>query len=301
MPRLHEKLTFVAAVGLAVLAVVRSSPVVGPEPIRCVPCTQEKLTACPTIPADCKQVLREPGCGCCMACALEKGASCGVHTAHCAEGLRCIPRPGEPRPLHALTRGQGVCNEDLDQEETDGVPDHGSLHHLLGLNHPFDHQDTAEGQESIKAKVNAILNKLVQQVRTETPAHEAYESNKSTILPEEGALGFEELCFFFFFMFLCWCSSQSVNLCAFAQGPCHIELHAALDMIASSQQKLGEKFTTFYLPNCDKHGFYKAKQCESSLVGPPARCWCVSSWNGKKIPGSQDLLNDSECHQEVTL
>ncbi|KAF3699396.1 Insulin-like growth factor-binding protein 1 [Channa argus] len=247
MPRLHEKLTFVAAVGLAVLAVVRSSPVVGPEPIRCVPCTQEKLTACPTIPADCKQVLREPGCGCCMACALEKGASCGVHTAHCAEGLRCIPRPGEPRPLHALTRGQGVCNEDLDQEETDGVPDHGSLHHLLGLNHPFDHQDTAEGQESIKAKVNAILNKLVQ------------------------------------------------------QGPCHIELHAALDMIASSQQKLGEKFTTFYLPNCDKHGFYKAKQCESSLVGPPARCWCVSSWNGKKIPGSQDLLNDSECHQEVTL
>ena len=41
-------------------------------------------------------------------------------------------------------------------------------------------------------------------------------------------------------------------------------------------------------------------QCESSLVGPPARCWCVSSWNGKKIPGSGDLLDDSECHQEVT-
>lgn len=41
-------------------------------------------------------------------------------------------------------------------------------------------------------------------------------------------------------------------------------------------------------------------QCESSLVGPPARCWCVSSWNGKKIPGSSDLLGDSDCHQEVT-
>ncbi|XP_038554062.1 insulin-like growth factor-binding protein 1 [Micropterus salmoides] len=116
---------------------------------------------------------------------------------------------------------------------------------MLGLNLPFDNQDTAEGQESIKTMVNAIRNKLVQ------------------------------------------------------QGPCHIELHAALDIIASSQQKLGEKFTTFYLPNCDKHGFYKAKQCESSLVGPPARCWCVSSWNGKKIPGSSDLLGDSECHQEV--
>lgn len=246
MPGLHEKLTLVAAVALAVSALVRSSPVVGPEPIRCATCTQEKLNDCPAIPADCSQVLREPGCGCCMACALERGASCGVHTAHCGEGLRCTPRPGEARPLHALTRGQGVCTEDLGQEEADGVPDHGSLHYLLGLNLPLDHHDTAEGQESIKAKVNAIRNKLVQ------------------------------------------------------QGPCHIELHAALDMISSSQQKLGEKFTTFYLPNCDKHGFYKAKQCESSLVGPPARCWCVSSWNGKKLPGSSDLLGDSECHQEVT-
>lgn len=46
----------------------------------------------------------------------------------------------------------------------------------------------------------------------------------------------------------------------FPQGPCHTELHAALDTISSSQQTLGEKFTTFYLPNCDKHGYYKAKQ-----------------------------------------
>ncbi|XP_054624986.1 insulin-like growth factor-binding protein 1 [Dunckerocampus dactyliophorus] len=223
---------------LATMAVARSSPVVGPEPIRCAPCTQEKMNECPAIPADCGQVLREPGCGCCMACALERGSSCGVHTAHCANGLRCMPRPGEARPLHALTRGQGVCTEELTQEDTEGVPDHSSLQYLLG--------DTAEPQESFKAKVNAIRNKLVQ------------------------------------------------------QGPCHIELHAALEVIASSQQNLGETFTTFYLPNCDKHGFYKAKQCESSLVGPPTRCWCVSSWNGKVIPRASELPDDTECHQEVT-
>ncbi|XP_030257468.1 insulin-like growth factor-binding protein 1 [Sparus aurata] len=243
MPGLYEKLILVSS--LAVLAVVRSSPVVGPEPIHCAPCVPEKLNNCPAIPADCRQVLKEPGCGCCMACALDKGASCGVYTAHCGEGLRCIPRPGETRPLHALTRGQGVCAEDVGHEEADGATDHSSPPYLLGVNHPVDHQET-EGQESIKAKLNAILNKLIQ------------------------------------------------------LGPCHIELHAALEAITSSQQKLGEKFTTFYLPNCDKTGFYKAKQCESSLVGPPARCWCVSSWNGKKIPGSGDLLDDSECHQEVT-
>lgn len=100
---------------LALLAAVRASPLVGPEPIRCAPCTQEKLDACPAVSAECQQVLREPGCGCCMACALQKGAYCGVHTAHCAEGLRCSPRPGEARPLFALTRGQGICTEDVGQ------------------------------------------------------------------------------------------------------------------------------------------------------------------------------------------
>ncbi|KAK7945576.1 hypothetical protein WMY93_001304 [Mugilogobius chulae] len=190
---------------LVLLGAVRSSPVIGPEPIRCAPCSQEKLNQCPVVPAGCGQVLREPGCGCCMACALERGASCGVHTAHCGDGLRCTPRPGEARPLHALTRGQGICTEDPGQDQTD-VVDHDSLQYRLGLNLPLDQPDTAEGQESIKAKVNAIRNKLVQ------------------------------------------------------QGPCHTELHTALDTIANSQQTLGEKFTTFYLPNCDKHGYYKAKQ-----------------------------------------
>ncbi|KAJ8012135.1 hypothetical protein DPEC_G00065530 [Dallia pectoralis] len=243
---LYEKLSLFAAVSLSLLASPsRCSPFFGPEPIRCAPCTQEKLNACPAISTVCQQVLREPGCGCCMACALEKGASCGVYTAHCAEGLKCSPRPGDPRPLHSLTRGQAICTEDQGPEDVDGVPDHRSLHYLLGLNVPFDPRDEA-AQESIKAKVNSIRNKLVD------------------------------------------------------QGPCHTELHGALDRIASSQQTLGEKFTTFYLPNCDKHGFYKTKQCESSLVGPPARCWCVSSWNGKKIPESNDLLEDSECQQEVT-
>lgn len=45
-----------------------------------------------------------------------------------------------------------------------------------------------------------------------------------------------------------------------SQGPCHVELQRALDKIAKSQQKLGDKLTRFYLPNCDKHGLYKAKQ-----------------------------------------
>ncbi|XP_051990861.1 insulin-like growth factor-binding protein 1 isoform X2 [Xyrauchen texanus] len=179
------------------------TPVVGPEPIRCAPCSQDQLSACPVVSSDCQEVLREPGCGCCFACALKK-------------------------------------------DDTDITSEQGSLNYLLGLNRPLNPQDAAEAQESIKAKVNAIRKKLVQ------------------------------------------------------QGPCHTELHASLDIITESQQILGEKFTNFYLPNCDKHGFYKAKQCETSLIGHPPRCWCVSSWNGKRIPGSDDLTGDAQCHQEVT-
>lgn len=48
-------------------------------------------------------------------------------------------------------------------------------------------------------------------------------------------------------------------VCA-VQGPCHLELQTALEKIAKSQQKLGDKLTRFYLPNCDKNGLYKPKQ-----------------------------------------
>ncbi|KAL8164062.1 UNVERIFIED_CONTAM: hypothetical protein K2H54_044897 [Gekko kuhli] len=37
------------------------------------------------------------------------GENCGVYTPGCARGLRCVPRPGERAPLHALLRGKGVC------------------------------------------------------------------------------------------------------------------------------------------------------------------------------------------------
>lgn len=51
-----------------------------------------------------------------------------------------------------------------------------------------------------------------------------------------------------------------ITLSLLSQGPCHVELQRALEKIARSQQKLEEKLTKFYLPNCDKQGLYKAKQ-----------------------------------------
>lgn len=44
-----------------------------------------------------------------MTCALAEGQSCGVYTERCAQGLRCLPRQDEEKPLHALLHGRGVC------------------------------------------------------------------------------------------------------------------------------------------------------------------------------------------------
>uniref|UniRef100_A0A8C4ZWL4 Insulin-like growth factor binding protein 1a n=1 Tax=Gadus morhua TaxID=8049 RepID=A0A8C4ZWL4_GADMO len=223
MSGLYVKHVAVAALCSLLASVSLGSPVVGPEPIRCAPCTPDRLSQCPVVAPGCEELLREPGCGCCLACALKSGELCGIYTSPCGSGFKCTPRPGDPRPLHSLTRGQAVCTT------------------IYLTKTPYDPRASADAQESMKAKLNSIRRKLVE------------------------------------------------------QGPCHVDLQRALETIAISQQKLGDKMNRFYLPNCDKQGLFKTKQCESSLDGQRGRCWCVSSGNGKKILGSSDVPEDEEC------
>lgn len=101
----------------------RASPLL--EPIRCAQCTAERVAECPPVDAGCAEALREPGCGCCLACALKRGDPCGIYTAPCGSGLRCLPTPGELRPLHALTRGQAVCTETREDVQSRTQPSPG--------------------------------------------------------------------------------------------------------------------------------------------------------------------------------
>lgn len=85
----------------------------GSSYVPCQPCDQKALSMCPPVPVGC-QLVKEPGCGCCLTCALEEGQPCGVYTGPCTRGLRCLPKNGEEKPLHALLHGRGVCrNEKL--------------------------------------------------------------------------------------------------------------------------------------------------------------------------------------------
>lgn len=85
--------------------------------VHCEPCDEKALSMCPPSPLGC-ELVKEPGCGCCMTCALAEGQSCGVYTERCALGLRCLPRQDEEKPLHALLHGRGVClNEKTYREQ----------------------------------------------------------------------------------------------------------------------------------------------------------------------------------------
>uniref|UniRef100_A0A8B9P2A4 Insulin like growth factor binding protein 1 n=1 Tax=Apteryx owenii TaxID=8824 RepID=A0A8B9P2A4_APTOW len=42
------------------------------------------------------------------------------------------------------------------------------------------------------------------------------------------------------------------------------------------------------------------EQCETSLDGESAGCWCVYPKTGKRIPGTPELKGDAECQQYLS-
>ncbi|KFP51289.1 Insulin-like growth factor-binding protein 5, partial [Cathartes aura] len=50
-----------------------------------------------------------------------------------------------------------------------------------------------------------------------------------------------------------------------------------------------------HLPNCDRKGFYKRKQCKPSRGRKRGLCWCVDKY-GMKLPGTDYLSGDLQCH-----
>ncbi|XP_067861658.1 insulin-like growth factor-binding protein 1 [Heptranchias perlo] len=243
-------------------------------PIRCLPCTDERLAHCPPVDNTCtEEVVREPGCGCCRMCALPRGQPCGVYTTRCGAGLRCYPQLGDSRPLETLMQGRGICMEvaeveriqaaqaetqESDVETENPSPDgtEGTQDRLAGTNFRFmpapgpvitdrlfDTRNSADAQMGMRARIN-----FKQKPRGQ-------------------------------------------------QGPCQEEMQRAIDRITLVQQHTNEELYRFHIPNCDKRGFYNLKQCESSLDGQRGKCWCVFRWNGKRIPGSPEVRGDPQCHR----
>lgn len=240
-----------------------------PQPWHCAPCTAERLGLCPPVPASCPEISRPAGCGCCPTCALPLGAACGVATARCAQGLSCRALPGEPRPLHALTRGQGACVPEPVAPATSSLS--GSQHEEA--------KAAVASEDELTESPEMTEEQLLDSFHLMAPSREDQPILWNAISTYSSM------------------RAREITDLKKWKEPCQRELYKVLERLAAAQQRAGDEIYKFYLPNCNKNGFYHSKQCETSLDGEAGLCWCVYPWSGKKIPGSLETRGDPNCHQ----
>ncbi|XP_076872105.1 insulin-like growth factor-binding protein 5a [Brachyhypopomus gauderio] len=234
--------------------------------VPCEPCDQKALSVCPPVPVGC-EVVKEPGCGCCLTCALTDGQPCGVYTGTCARGLRCLPRVGEEKPLHALLYGKGTCmnekiykplvytSRDGQSQENGPVPDVNERRRSHSKV-PLFAQDHINNKKALavhndRRRAGGRLRTLI---RSDYPPNGADKNQLET-------------------------------------GPCRRQLDVVIQRTKDASNVMP---LSFYLPNCDRKGFFKRKQCKPSRGRKRGICWCVDKY-GAQLPGSDYSQGDIQC------
>uniref|UniRef100_A0A3P8V0R5 Insulin-like growth factor-binding protein 5 n=2 Tax=Cynoglossus semilaevis TaxID=244447 RepID=A0A3P8V0R5_CYNSE len=237
----------------------------GSSYVPCEPCDQKALSMCPPVPVGC-QLVKEPGCGCCLTCALEEGQACGVYTGPCTRGLRCLPKNGEEKPLHALLHGRGVCRNEK----------------LYKLMHP-----TREGGPD--GALLPVPESVVPQTKVPIFGRDPISSRKAQAMKQAkdrkkqvARLGSSPNLEF---------PPLSVDKLDPEFGPCRRRLDNLIQSMKDSSRVLA---LSLYIPNCDKKGFFKRKQCKPSRGRKRGICWCVDRF-GVKIPGINYTGGDLQC------
>uniref|UniRef100_A0A8B9MWW0 Insulin-like growth factor-binding protein 5 n=1 Tax=Accipiter nisus TaxID=211598 RepID=A0A8B9MWW0_9AVES len=228
--------------------------------VQCEPCDGKALSLCPPPPLGC-ELVKEPGCGCCLTCALPAGQPCGVYTERCARGLRCLPRQGEEKPLHALLHGTAVFQ-------------------ARRLFFCPSRRVVSPPRLSSPASITSALSCQSPPERPRRPAVESPPKHKSSS-EVQGTL-----------QLAAGCSPSHAPSSPCSQGPCRRHMEASLQELKSSQRMVPR---AVHLPNCDRKGFYKRKQCKPSRGRKRGLCWCVDKY-GMKLPGTDYLSGDLQCH-----
>uniref|UniRef100_A0A3P9KMU9 Insulin-like growth factor-binding protein 3 n=1 Tax=Oryzias latipes TaxID=8090 RepID=A0A3P9KMU9_ORYLA len=265
---------------LAFLAasLTRRSGASGPV-IRCEPCDAAARLSCKPLPKDCAERVREPSCGCCMTCALSLGRRCGVYTARCGSGLTCQPQPGETKPLQALLLGLGICANSSSSSSrmsltvkptpvvcklTDHaeIPDKEQTPTSSG---PQTSYSTNRPTGPLKPLLHPLFSSAKADVFRQAQ-HKRTQSFKMGGLP--GPLITDPQNF----------SLQTKQEPQY--GPCRREMESILSSLKmiNTLNPRGLR-----IPNCDKKGFYKKKQCRPSKGRKRGFCWCVDKY-GQPLP-----------------
>uniref|UniRef100_A0A3Q3DV73 Insulin-like growth factor-binding protein 3 n=1 Tax=Hippocampus comes TaxID=109280 RepID=A0A3Q3DV73_HIPCM len=242
------------AAALAALARSGGVAAVGPL-VRCEPCDSVALLQCKPLPKDCAERLREPGCGCCVTCALGRGRACGVYTARCGSGLTCQQQPGESRPLQALLEGRGVCasaSAGASTQKLGAIPvpaqkqDRGRNGVEEGLANKTATMSASPPLSTVKGGQSGGV------MDTRPPLHNKLirkDQNKKThsykvASVSEGANADMQ-------------NFSLENKRESEYGPCRREMESILNSLKISNVLNPRGFR---IPNCDRRGFYKKRQ-----------------------------------------
>ncbi|XP_010891441.2 insulin-like growth factor-binding protein 5 [Esox lucius] len=235
--------------------------------VPCEPCDQKALSMCPPVPLGC-QLVKEPGCGCCLTCALTEGQSCGVYTGTCTHGLRCLPKSGEEKPLHALLHGRGICSNEKMYKPPHPARDRDSPDDAMLLEVPPSvlHQGKVPlyvGWDHIKSRKDQAVR--IAKERKDQQAKHRINGNAY--------------------------SSFTLDHLQPEFGPCRRKLDGVIQKMKTTSRVM---VPSLYLPNCDKKGFFKRKQCKPSLGRKRGICWCVDRF-GVQLPGTDYSGGDIQC------
>ncbi|XP_023671520.1 insulin-like growth factor-binding protein 3 isoform X2 [Paramormyrops kingsleyae] len=262
-----------AALWLTAAALMRIADAVGPV-VQCGPCDPGALEQCKPLPANCVEKVREPGCGCCMTCALAEGELCGVYTRRCGAGMTCQLQPGEARQLQALLEGRGVCSKTA-LKKTPRLPPAGRPEHP-GLTEEPSGSRAATPDPRIVTRVpehrTPHHNPKAEVIRREQT--KKTHSFKVQPVPE---YEHKEV------------HNFSVDFRRELEyGPCRTAMISILKRLKASDTLNPRRLS---IPNCDKKGFYKKKQCRPSKGRKRGICWCVDRY-GQTLPGFDGSKKD---------
>uniref|UniRef100_A0A1A8FN67 Insulin-like growth factor-binding protein 5 n=2 Tax=Nothobranchius korthausae TaxID=1143690 RepID=A0A1A8FN67_9TELE len=235
--------------------------------VPCEPCDEKALSMCPPVPVGC-QLVKEPGCGCCLTCALVEGQACGVYTGTCTKGLRCLPRSGEEKPLHALLHGRGVCTNEKGYKPALPSSDRESREHEETIT-----PENIGELQPVKVPLNPID-------RVNSKKVIAARKDKRRTLGKQRSLG----------------PTVDYSFMALEKhepefGPCRRKLDGIIHDMKDASRVMA---LSLYLPNCDRKGFFKRKQCKPSRGRKRGICWCVDKY-GLQIPGTVYSGGDIQC------
>ncbi|XP_053709180.1 insulin-like growth factor-binding protein 5 [Synchiropus splendidus] len=237
----------------------------GSSYVPCELCDSKARAMCPPVPASCKVVVKEPGCGCCLTCALDEGQSCGVYTGPCTRGLRCLPKNGEEKPLHALLHGRGVCRNE-------------KLYKLLHPSKDVGPHVLLPGPESMMPQTKVPLYGRDHISSRKAQAMKQAKDRKKQLarLGPSSNLDFP---------------LHTLDKLEPEFGPCRRRLDNLIQSMKDTSRVLA---LSLYIPNCDKKGFFKRKQCKPSRGRRRGICWCVDRF-GVKVPGINYASGDLQC------